>query len=85
MNLTPSNWPKSEITIYKSFIKKGMRLFPTGGGAGQVMGVDGDSFLFRSEDDINGEWEEWYNADDLQLGWSFTMKDLDFIKAIIKN
>jgi len=36
----------------------------------------------RFEDDDAGEFDEWFNMNDLQLGWQFSNKDREFIEAV---
>ena len=82
MNLTPANWKKSEVTEYKDYVKAGMRLFSPASGACKVLEVETDNMLVHFEDDDAGEFDEWFNMNDLQLSWSFSRKDKEFIELI---
>ena len=81
MNLTPTNWKKSEVTENKEFVKVGMTLFftdPCQCERFEVMAVNEKSMTVR---DATGEEFE-KDFDGLQIGWSFTSKDLEFIELI---
>jgi hypothetical protein len=82
MNLTPTNWKKSEVTENKQYIQEGMRLFTPASGPCKVMEVSGDNMKVHFEDDNTGEYDEWFNMNDLQLSWSLSRKDLEFIEAV---
>ena len=82
MNLTPANWKKSEVTENKQFVTVGMRLYSAGSEWCKVTEVEGDEMKVRFEDDDAGEFDEWFNMNDLQLGWQFSNKDREFIEAV---
>ena len=82
MNLTPANWEKSEVTNNKNFVATGMRLYSAGSVWCVVTEVRGDKIKVRFEDDTTGEFDEWFDMNDLQIGWEFSNRDREFIEAI---
>lgn len=82
MNLTPANWKKSEVTENKQYIKSGMRLFTPNSGPCKVLEINGEDMKIRLEEDETDEFDEWFDMNDLQIGWSISRKDLEFIEAV---
>jgi hypothetical protein len=82
MNLTPANWKKSEVTENKQFVTVGMKLRAPGSEWCKVTEIEGDNIKVRFEDDNAGEFDEWYNLNDLQIGWAFTNKDKEYIELV---
>lgn len=82
MNLTPANWKKSEVTENKQYVEIGMRLYTPGSNWVTVIERNDNEILVREDNDPTGEWDNWYNLDDLQIGWNFSNKDMQFIEAI---
>jgi hypothetical protein len=52
---------------------------------GTVIERSGDMILFRSWDDPEGTWDNWYNLNDLQIEWRFYNKDREYIEAVNKK
>lgn len=69
----------SEVTKNKSLVVVGMNLFTQGGELCEVIEINGDNMKVRFEDDLIGEFDSWFDMNQLQLGWSFLEKDKAFM------
>ncbi len=75
MNLTPNDMKKSVVTEKKNLVIVGTSLYTSGSEFVKVIERDGDQVLVNAEDDTSHDFDEWFDLNNLQVGWQFARQD----------
>ena len=85
MDLTPASWKKSKVTKYKQYVKVGQRLWTPGQSWVIVMEVDEEKMTVRDFGDEDGEFDETFYFENLQIGWEFPVEYLEGLIELIES